>query len=146
MLGALSPVPRGGARLAAVCRGSRRRRALSSSSAGERWQLGTLALEVACTPCVVTAPWGAARKGAAFAPSRPAAGSAFAEACREAMRSTMRNADPGPMPAAVTEAHGLLAPTTRAQVRLQCLREVVGPCAEALLWEVGDEPLRAVAT
>ena len=80
MLGALSPVPRGGARLAAVCRGSRRRRV--SSSAGERWQLGTLTLEVACTPCVVTAPWGAARKGAAFAPSRPAAGSAFAEACR----------------------------------------------------------------
>ena len=31
MLGALSPVPRGGARLAAVCRGSRRRRALCSS-------------------------------------------------------------------------------------------------------------------
>ena len=82
MLGALSPVPRGGARLAAVCRGSRRRRALSSSSAGERWQLGTLTLEVACTPCVVTAPWGAARKGAAFAPSRPAGGSAFDEACR----------------------------------------------------------------
>ena len=67
------------ARLAAVCGGSRR---ALSSNAGDRWQLGTLAIEVACTPCVVTAPWGAARKGAAFAPSRPAAGTAFADACR----------------------------------------------------------------
>ena len=84
MLRALSAaaVPRG-ARLAAVWRGSRRRRALSSNAGELRcWQLGTLSLEVACTPCVVTAPWGSARKGGAFAPSRPAAGSAFAEACR----------------------------------------------------------------
>ena len=82
MLRALSAVPRG-ARLAAVWRGSRRRRALSSNAGELRcWQLGTLSLEVACTPCVVTAPWGSARKGAAFAPPRPAADSAFAEACR----------------------------------------------------------------
>ena len=66
-------------RLAAVC--CRGRRALSSN-AGDRWQLGTLAVEVVCAPCVVTAPWGAARKGAAFAPSRLAAGTAFADACR----------------------------------------------------------------
>ena len=70
---------RGRARLASLCGGSRR--GVSSSATRDRWQLGTLAVEVVCTPCVVTAPWGAARKGGAFdgeaPPSRPAAGTAF---------------------------------------------------------------------